>query len=129
MIAAHAWETNHRIDWENSKVIYKSNNIGKRRVVEGALIGLLDTFDNNKAFTSEDPITNLLIIQSLNIKLNPFIAAPDARSTSSSPVQVLGLVATNPNAGADAVIMEVPEDATQNSTIRRSLRLANEGIT
>ena len=136
MIAKHVWDRNHRIDWDSSKIIYKSNDIGKRRVVEGALIGLLNTFDNNKAFTSEDPLTNLLIIQSLNINLNPFIAAPDARSTSSSPVQVLGRVATGPNAGADAVVAEVPEDSSQNhrttnsiSTVRRSSRLANEGIT
>ena len=68
MVAKHAWEMNHQIDWDNAKVIYKSNSIGKRRVVEGALTGLLNTFDNNKAFTSEDPITNRLIIQSLSKK-------------------------------------------------------------
>ena len=94
---------------------------------------MLDTFDNNKAFTSKDPITNQLIVQSLNIKLNSFIAAPDARSISSSPVQVLGLDAINPNVGAEAVVREMANDATMDnnitSTLRRSSRLANEGIT
>ena len=57
MIAKHAWDLDHRIDWNNAKMIYRNNNIGQRRVVEGALIGLLDTFENNKAFTKEDHIT------------------------------------------------------------------------
>ena len=65
MIAKHSWEMDHRINWKDSKIIYKENNVGKRRVVEGAFIGICNTFENNKAFTHEDKMTNLLILKSL----------------------------------------------------------------
>ena len=99
MVAKHTWDLDHRIDWEGAKVVYKCNDIGKRRVVEGALINLSDTFEGNKAFTSEDPFTNKLVCKSLNIKLDSFSTAPNARPPSASPVPILGRVAQTLNAG------------------------------
>ena len=91
---------------------------------------MLDTFDGNKAFTSEDPITNTLICKSLNINPNAFAATPDARSASASPVQVLGEVPSDPNAGADAVERDGSNPSEDHAmeiapALRRSARLAS----
>ena len=102
MISKHTWDLSHRIDWEGARLVYKCNDVGKRRVVEGALISLLNTFEGNKSFTSEDPAINQLVCKSLNINLNSFIAAPDACAISASPVQVLERVAPTTNTGTGA---------------------------
>ena len=129
MIAKHSWDLDHRINWKESKLIYKESNIGKRRVVEGALIGLFDTFKNNKAFTQEDSITNWLICKSLNIDVSSFSITPSAQALSLSSAQVLGDVASSSNAGTDAVNEESSNDSTiirtSNEQLpRRSARLA-----
>ena len=72
MIAKHTWEKDHSINWKDSKIIYQNSNVGKRRIIEGPLIGICNTFKNNKAFTQEDEITNLLILKSNEIDINNF---------------------------------------------------------
>ena len=69
-VAKHTLELGHIIDWKSSKIVYKENNVGRRRVVEGALINLLDVFENNKSFTQEDVFLDYLVCKSLNINLN-----------------------------------------------------------
>ena len=102
MVTKHSWDLDHRIDWNESKIIYKNKKVGERRVVEGALMGLLDTFENNKAFTKEDPTTNFLVCKSLNINLHNSTTAHDAAPTFASPVQVLEGITTTSNTDADA---------------------------
>ena len=84
MIAKHSWEKDHRINWKDSKIIYKESNVGKRRVLEGALIGICHTFKNNNGFTQEDKITNLLILKSIEIDINSFGITPTAGAFSLS---------------------------------------------
>ena len=129
MIAKHSWDNDHRINWEESKIIYKESNIGKRRVVEGALIGLCNTFKNNKAFTQEDSITNWLVCKSVNIKINSFSITPAAQAFSLSPAQVLEVARPISNAGTDAVDEDSAErinnsQAANGQLLRRSARLA-----
>ena len=126
MISKHTWVNNHVIDWNNSKVLYKSSSAGKRRVVEGAFICLFDTFDNNKPFTNEDFITNFLICKSLRLDFNYFRTIPDARNASSSPVQVLGDDTLTPTTGAGAnedVTLDTSNSSQREPPIRRSVRL------
>lgn len=66
-IARHCWEKDHRMDFKNSRLIYKSNNISHRRVVEGALIRQIKVIEGNKGFTSEDPISRSLILKEAKI--------------------------------------------------------------
>ena len=47
-VARHSLDQDHRIDWNNANIIYNNNNVGSCRVVEGALINLMNTFENNK---------------------------------------------------------------------------------
>ena len=105
MVAKHTLELGHRIDWENIGIVYSSSDIGKRRVVEGALINLCRTFDNNKAFTQENQITNFLICKMSTPNMLEFFVAPSVRSPLLSPSQALGVDhnSTDLNAGADAV--------------------------
>ena len=50
--------------------------VGKCRVVEGALIHLFENFENNKSFTQEDVIINILICKSAKINLNSLSITP-----------------------------------------------------
>ena len=60
----------HRVDWEGTAIVFKSTNVGERRLVEGELIHLLETFDRNKSLTQEDSFTKLLICLLATIKFN-----------------------------------------------------------
>ena len=97
MVAKHTLKLGHRINWGSAGIILKENDVGKRRVVEGALIHLLETFENNKSFTQEDVITNILICKSAKINLNSFSIAPTARAFSLSSTQVLADASSSPS--------------------------------
>ena len=63
-IANHCWnEDNHRMDFDNSKMVYKSNNVKIRRLIEGALIDSIPTIDGNKSFSKVDPINLKAIVK------------------------------------------------------------------
>ena len=63
-IANHCWnEDNHRMDFDNSKIVYKSNNIKIRRLIEGALIDSIPTIAGNKSFSKVDPINLKTIVK------------------------------------------------------------------
>ena len=44
-VANHALDLDHRIDFKNTKLVYKDSDIGRRRVVEGAIIHSVSTFE------------------------------------------------------------------------------------
>ena len=63
-------QNDHRIDFKRADVIFKSNCIHKRRIVEGALIRQLNTFPGNKAFTIDDNIIDKLICRNTNLNIH-----------------------------------------------------------
>ena len=105
MVAKHTIDVGHRIDWNKTDILYYNNNVGKRRVLEGALINLCQTIENNKSFTQEDRITNFLVCKTLRIEMSIISGTPTARVPLLSPSQVLAVddsLSTGSNAGADA---------------------------
>ena len=123
VLVRHSFDEDHMINWEGTKLLFKSRDIGDRRVVEGALIHYANSMEGNKSFTQEDPLINYLICNSIikSSDLNtPHIATPDAASLS--PAQVTELQNAPPVAGADAD--ERGPINLLNSPIRRSRRLA-----
>ena len=108
MAARHSLELDHRINWTDSSIIYKNQDISKRRLVEGALINLTKTFEGNKAFTQEDYIINRLVCQFAKIRIDNFIAAPTAQASSLSPAQAL---ASTADAGAETSNQDRDSDA------------------
>ena len=67
-IAKHCWEKDHRMDFSNSKIVFKNNSVSHRRVVEGALIREIRVVDGNKSFTTEDPLSRRLILREARVK-------------------------------------------------------------
>ena len=61
----HAFNNNHRINWEESKLIYNCDNFHKRRIVESALIDKIDNFNLSSGCFKLDPIMRALVINSL----------------------------------------------------------------
>ena len=63
-IAKHCWsERDHRMDFENSRIVYKSNNVKVRRLIEGALIDSIPTIEGNKSFSKVDSINLKTIVK------------------------------------------------------------------
>ena len=63
-IANHCWsEGEHRMNLNNSKIIYKSNNVKVRRLIEGVMIDSIPTIEGNKSFSKVDPINLKIIIR------------------------------------------------------------------
>ena len=52
----HAFNNNHRINWDGSKLLYKCDNFHKRRIVEAALIDKTDNFNISNGCFKLDPI-------------------------------------------------------------------------
>ena len=146
MVAKHTLELSHRINWAGADMIYKENHVGRRRVVKGALIQLLETFENNKSFTQEDVVTNILICKSAKINLNSLSTAPTAQAFSLSYAQVLADVSSSPSSSTgtetsgslhpagDETITNSTTSAAVTAEPRRSRRIAvrnsiNTGIT
>ena len=133
-VATHSLHVGHRIGFRESNVVYKSQDRSTRRVVEGALISLNDTFINNKSGTKEDIYTNSLICKSIGIKDYCNISATFriAASPLSSQVLVPPADAGPLNTGAYAVHppegpipLEPPDAVSINVRPRRSARLNN----
>ena len=146
MVAKHTLELSHRIDWVSADIIYKEYHVGRRRVVEGALIQLLETFENNKSFTQDDVITNILICKSAKINLNSLPTTPTAQAFSLSSAQLLADVSPSPSSSTgnessgsqhpagDEAIPHPTTSAAVTAEPRRSRRTAlrnslNTGIT
>ena len=139
VLVKHSWERDHRIDWERAKLIYKSHNVGNRRLVEGAAINLGFSMEGNKAFTQEDEFINKLICKKMlndfNLRnSNSLCVTPNVVAAPLSPTQVTRGQNVTVVAGAQAVNQEEADEIVGNQRIRRSRRLAglpmeNEGIT
>ena len=88
-IATHALE--HRINFNNAKIICQNNNIAKRRVIEGAMIHTVDTFPGNKSFSQEDYFTSKFICREAKINFDivrdiaPSVALHLSAATHSNP--------------------------------------------
>ena len=61
----HAFNNNHQIKWDGSKLLYKCDNYHKRRIVESALIDKIDNFNISSGCFKLDPIMRTLVISSL----------------------------------------------------------------
>ena len=88
-IAKHTWDLDHRIDFQGASLIYKCQERNIRRVVEGALISLNNTFENNKGLTKDDNHVNEIICQVANISnYNNISARLSSAASLSLPAQV-----------------------------------------
>ena len=123
-IAKHCWDRDHRMDWDSLKLIYSNSNVGRRRVVEGALIDVGNSLPGNKSFTQEDKQTNKLICQSLKINVNYFNVPQNTALASSLPVQVADATDIAEATGTDAVSSPMRVAQGQAVPVRRSQRLA-----
>ena len=110
-------------NWKELKVIYRDHDVGRRRVVEGALINVLDTFENNKSFTQDDFILDFLVIKTLKINLSSFSTTPTAQVFSPSVAQALEGDSRIPNVGADAALDDRDNGLQLRRPVRRSARL------
>ena len=130
-LVKHSWDNDHRIDWNNAKIIFKSSDVNVRRLVEGAAINMGSVMEGNKPFTQEDFLTDFIIcktfLKNFNFK-HASVANPDPSSASLSPVQVAGEVPTDSVAGAypaplpdDNIIRSIPPP-------RRSRRIAGLAV-
>ena len=126
-VATHSIDIGHRIGFNEAKIVYKCQNRNMRRLVEGALISLNNTFDNNTSSTKEDKIVNSLICQSLNIKNYCNIKAmPDIPAAFPLNPQVI----THDNDAHLQIPPEPPDNGLRRSNrIRNRDNLANRIIT
>ena len=139
VLVKHSLEKDHRIGWKNSKLLFSCNDVGIRRLVEGAAISLGKSMLGNKSFTMEDNFTNRLICNSAikNFTFeNPSYAPLDARAAFSSSLQdsLLQGVADNLERTQEDIHVHVQQDNRHQRPLRRSRRIAglpleNEGIT
>ena len=67
-VARHTLDDGHRINFKEAAIVCNESDIGRRRVIEGALIHLLPTFSGNASFSSEDTITSRMICKSAPLK-------------------------------------------------------------
>ena len=51
------------MDFNNTRLVYKSNNVKRRRTVEGVLINSIPTVSGNKPFVKLDNINNSHVIR------------------------------------------------------------------
>ena len=91
-IVSHSFNENHPINWNQSKILFKSNDVHIRRLVEGAAINLGNSFKGNKSFVNEDPYVNFYIINNFlkhfDFKISSVFSNPDAASVLPLPAQV-----------------------------------------
>ena len=125
-IVGHAFNNDHRMNWKNSNIIFKSNNVHIRRLIEGAAISLGNSFKGNKSFVNEDPFFNFYIINSFlknfNFKTGSVFSSPDAASVLPLHVQV---TAAPGEASYGTYPDPANEDALQqHPPLRRSSRIA-----
>ena len=74
-VATHTLSLDHRINFKDSKIIYKEPNVTKRRVAEGALIHSLKTFKNNKSFNDEDDVISNFISHNVLAAHSPVVSS------------------------------------------------------
>ena len=130
-IVSHSFSKDHQINWNQSKLIFKSSDVHVRRLLEGAAINLGNSFKGNKSFVNEDPFINYYLINSFlkpfNFKTSSVFPNPDTAPILPLPTQVItpqgdedyGTQPVNPAEG--------PREPTQQ--LRRSRRIAERNAT
>ena len=50
VLVRHSWNNDDQINWKEAStgILYKSNSVGNRRLVEGAFINFSDSMEGNK---------------------------------------------------------------------------------
>ena len=117
-VATHTLELDHRIGFKQSSIIYKCRNRNIRRTVEGALINLNNTFDNNKSSTKEDHLTNLIICKAANI-YNPCNISATTH-TAASPLYPQVLIDREVTEELDVSTRPVPPDPPDSEDVAPS---------
>ena len=92
-VANHVLDVGHRVGFSQAQIVYKCLNRNIRRVAEGALISLNDTFHKNTSATKEGKIVNALICQNLKIRNYCNIKATLCSAASPLSPQVTGVSA------------------------------------
>ena len=131
-MVSHAFNKDHRINWNQSKIIFKSSDVHVRRLIEGAAINLGDSFKGNKSFVNEDPFVNFYITKSFlkhfNFKTGSVFPNPDAASLLPLPVQVTTPLGDE-GYGAQPDNLEDDPRPTAEQPLRRSRRIAERNAT
>ena len=126
-IVSHAFNKDHRINWNHSNIIFRSNNVHIRRLIEGAAINLGDSFKGNKSFVNEDPFCNLYLVKNFlknfHVKTSSVFSSPDAASASSLHVQVTA-AQVDASYGTYPVPDEEIHSTLHHQPLRRSNRIA-----
>ena len=60
----HSLSTNHAIDFKNAKLLYRSDNLSKRLIVESCLIKSCPNFNNTQGVCTVDNFSSKLILSS-----------------------------------------------------------------
>ena len=134
-IVSHSYNRDHQINWNRSKIIFKSRDVHIRRLIEGAAINVGESFKGNKSFVNEDPFVNYYLInnfvENFDFKNSSVFPNPDAavlplptQVTTPQRVQGYGAYPVNPGQA----------QRSANQPVRRSRRIAErnaarEGIT
>ena len=136
-LVQHSLDKDHRINWDETTMIFNTTDIGIRRLIEGAAIDQGNSMPGNKSFTQEGKIINkslcINFIRNFIFKhdVNTIIATPDTAS-SLSPAQVTG--GAPPTLVTGTYADDVSQSRLQQVNLRRSRRIAgmnteNDGIT
>ena len=126
-IANHSLDLDHRINFKDASIICKNSNVAQRKVIEGALIHILDTFADNKAFSQDDDITSAFICKTAKINMNKLneIAPSAAQSLlvlkHPSLLQINDSLQQSTTCGLTTA--PPPQDRPPDTTLRRSTRL------
>ena len=118
-VAIHSLSLDHRINFKNSKIVYKEPNVTKRRVIEGALIHSSNTFKHNKPFHKEDDI----ISNSISYNVLKLAAHTPVVSHLSIAQAEGGTSDASTDAGSDQRNDNQPPSNPQ--ALRRSQRIRN----
>lgn len=70
-IFCHAFQNNHCIDWESTRLLYKCNNYVKRKVIESVCIEQTRNFNLSEGTYKLDPLMRFIVHKSLPDPGNP----------------------------------------------------------
>ena len=121
-IAQHSINLDHRINFKDSKIIYREACSSKRKIVEGAAIHSVETFENNKAFNDEDDILSKIIFDPIS---KHFRAAISVADPLLSLAQARGVIVAeqHPDAGTDGEHPNEDSREDEPPPLRRSARI------
>ena len=132
-LVKHSWDKDHRIDWDRAKLLYKSSNVGNRRLIEGACINMGFSMEGNKSFTQEDSFIDNVICQTFltnfTFKYNPPCTTPNTVAALPSFAQVEDVQNDVPVTDTQAGENLMPENGLRRSRRLAGLPMENTGIT